>query len=69
MIFRATFRQGLVQGDKQIIHPILEWVLLNLEDLKKRAYLAQYLVKLEIPNEILGDADVGNLYEQVCYSH
>ncbi|XP_075213997.1 intraflagellar transport protein 81 homolog [Lycorma delicatula] len=60
----AMFRQGLVQADKQIIHPILNWVLCNLQDLKKRAYLAQYLVKIDVPIEILGDADIANLYEQ-----
>ncbi|RZF48192.1 hypothetical protein LSTR_LSTR006159 [Laodelphax striatellus] len=60
----SLFRQGLVQGDKQIIHPILEWALRNLEDLKKRAYLAQYLVKIDVPIEIMGDADVATIYEQ-----
>jgi uncharacterized protein YpuA (DUF1002 family) len=30
-----------------------------------RAYLAQYLTKVEVPVEILSDADVSVLYEQV----
>jgi len=30
-----------------------------------RAYLAQYLVKVEVPVEILSDTDVSGLYEQV----
>uniref|UniRef100_A0A1B6E6H5 Intraflagellar transport protein 81 homolog n=1 Tax=Clastoptera arizonana TaxID=38151 RepID=A0A1B6E6H5_9HEMI len=60
----GQFRQGLVQGEKIIIYPILDWLLRNLEDLKKRAYLAKFLVKIEVPVEILGDADVANLYEQ-----
>ncbi|XP_067006845.2 intraflagellar transport protein 81 homolog [Anabrus simplex] len=60
----SAFRQGLVQGDKHIIHPILEWLFQNMADLKKRAYLAQYLVKIEVPHEILGDADIAALYEQ-----
>lgn len=63
--FSGLFRQGLVQGDKAIIYPILEWLLKNLEDLKKRAYLARFLVKVEIPTEILGDADISTVYEQV----
>ncbi|KAK9510580.1 hypothetical protein O3M35_005327 [Rhynocoris fuscipes] len=58
------FRQGLVQGEKQVIHPILEWILKNKEDLKIRAYLARFLVKVEVPMEILADNDIAGLYEQ-----
>ena len=65
--FSAAFRQGLVQGDKQIIHPILSWLLQNMTDLKKRAYLAHYLVKVDVPLEILSDSDVAALYEQVSF--
>lgn len=63
--FRKAFGQGIAQGDKQILHPVLEWLLRNLEDLRKRAYLAKFLVKLEVPPEILGDADIAAMYEQV----
>lgn len=62
-----VFGQGVVQGDKQILHPILEWLLRNLNDLHKRAYLAKFLVKLEVPPDILGDADIAAMYEQVGY--
>lgn len=55
---------GLMKGDKKVIHPILEWLGNNLEEIKKRAYLAQFLVKLEVPPEILGDPDISYLYEQ-----
>ncbi|CAG2067476.1 unnamed protein product, partial [Timema podura] len=34
----VAFRQALVQGDKNIIHPIIEWLFRNMADLKKRAY-------------------------------
>ena len=40
-----VFRQGLVEGDKQVIYPVLEWILTNVTELKQRAYLAKYLVK------------------------
>lgn len=63
--YRVGFRQGLVQGEKIVIHPILDWLLRNIEDLKKRAYLARFLVKVEIPVEILGDAEIASAYEQV----
>jgi intraflagellar transport protein 81 len=59
-----VFRQGLVEGDKQVIYPVLEWILQRIPDLKKRAYLAKYLVKLDIPPEISADQDVAEIYEQ-----
>ncbi len=49
----------------KVIYPVLEWLLHRIPDLKKRAYLAKYLVKLEVRNEFLADADVADLYEQV----
>ena len=65
--FSSDFRQGLAKGDKKIIHPILEWLFQNISELKKRAYLAQFLVKVEIPLEILANVDIAALYEQVKY--
>ena len=59
-----VFRQGLVEGDKQVIYPVLEWILSNITELKQRAYLAKYLVKLDIPPEISADQDVAEIYEQ-----
>lgn len=59
-----VFRQGLVEGDKQVIYPVLEWILNNITELKQIAYLARYLVKLEIPPEISADQDVAEIYEQ-----
>ncbi|KAK3909016.1 Intraflagellar transport protein 81-like protein [Frankliniella fusca] len=59
-----AFGQGIVQGDKLILHPVLEWLLHNMEDLRKRTYLAKFLVKLEVPPDILGDADIAAMYEQ-----
>ena len=48
-----------------MIYPILHWLLQRTEDLKKRAYLARYLVKLEIPTEFMVDPQIAELYEQV----
>ncbi|XP_068230834.1 intraflagellar transport protein 81 homolog [Palaemon carinicauda] len=58
----SAFRRGLVSGDKHILYPILAWLLQRMEELKKRAYLAKYLVKLDVPAEILGDADVADVH-------
>ncbi|XP_045594415.2 intraflagellar transport protein 81 homolog [Procambarus clarkii] len=58
----SNFRQGLVSGNKYVIHPILSWLLQRMDELKKRAYLAKYLVKLDVPAEMLGDADVADIH-------
>lgn len=62
---RNAFRQGLVQGDKPVIYPILQWLFQNLNDLKKRAYLARYLVRIDVPDEQLADVDISELHETV----
>ncbi|KAH0949504.1 hypothetical protein HN011_006650 [Eciton burchellii] len=59
-----TFRQGLVQGVIEIIHPILTWLLTHIDIVQKRAYLSRFLVKIEISPEYLGDSEISLLYEQ-----
>ncbi|PAA50779.1 hypothetical protein BOX15_Mlig023972g1, partial [Macrostomum lignano] len=59
-----TFKLGLVQGNKTTVYPILEWLLQKRPELKKRAYLARFLVKINIPAEIAQDEEVENLYIQ-----
>ncbi|KAJ7994081.1 hypothetical protein DPEC_G00262230 [Dallia pectoralis] len=60
----SSFRQGLVTGSKPVIHPILYWLLLRITELKKRAYLARFLVKLEVPAEFLQDDVITETYHQ-----
>ncbi|XP_052104713.1 intraflagellar transport protein 81 homolog [Mytilus californianus] len=60
----STFRAGLVQGDKLVIYPILEWLLTRVPDLQKRAYLARFLVKIDVPSEIMADEGIPDLYAQ-----
>ena len=44
----SDFRQGIVLGQKPVIHPILLYLLTNLSSLKTRAYLARFLVTLSV---------------------
>ncbi|XP_017881451.1 intraflagellar transport protein 81 homolog [Ceratina calcarata] len=60
----STFRQGLIRGDPETVHPILIWLLSNVETVKKRAYLSRFLVKMDVPGEYLSDPEVSALYEQ-----
>ena len=47
----------------QVVYPILEWLLSRIPDLKTRAYLAKYLVKIEVVPEVIADPDVSDLYK------
>uniref|UniRef100_A0A8W8IXD0 Intraflagellar transport protein 81 homolog n=1 Tax=Magallana gigas TaxID=29159 RepID=A0A8W8IXD0_MAGGI len=58
------FRSGLVQGDKLVIYPILEWLLKRIPDLQKRAHLARFLVKVDVPPEIMAEDPIPDLYAQ-----
>ncbi|GAB1598445.1 intraflagellar transport protein 81 homolog [Argonauta hians] len=60
----SDFNCGLVQADKSVVYPILEWLLQRIKELKKRAYLAQFLVKITVPAEIMHDQTVMESYEQ-----
>lgn len=65
-LYRSAFRQGLVTGSKPVIHPVLHWLLQRTNELKKRAYLARFLVKLEVPVEFLQDDTVADVNKQVA---
>ena len=65
---RSIFRQGIVQGDKPVIYPIIHWLLEQAKDLKKRAYLARFLVKIDIPGDVMVDAGVSENHNMVCCS-
>ena len=45
------WRLGILEGHKEALYPILEWVFENVDRLKERVYLASYLTKLDIPSE------------------
>ncbi|XP_077512396.1 intraflagellar transport protein 81 homolog [Amblyomma americanum] len=61
---RGSFRQGLVAGAKEAVLPVLEWTLRGLPELRKRAYLGRFLVKVDVPPELDGDVDLQALYAQ-----
>ncbi|KAL2728852.1 leukocyte elastase inhibitor-like isoform X1 [Vespula squamosa] len=60
----VTFRQGIVRGDSETIYAILTWLLTHKDIVRQRAYLARFLVKIEIPSDYLGDPEIATLYEQ-----
>lgn len=62
--FDIEFQQGLISGAKDTIHPILYWLLSNLEPLRKRSYLAKFCMNLEVPEEFLREEKVYEGYQQ-----
>lgn len=54
----------LVQGDRAITYNVMNFLFSRLPDLKKRAYLAKYLVNVEIPQELLIDEEILTTYQQ-----
>lgn len=57
---------GLLEGKPDVIHPIMHWTLTKLSELKKRAYLANFLMTIEVPPEMLQNDEVTETREQVC---
>ena len=60
----SVFRQGLMGGDKLVIYPMLQWLLQRTPDLKKRAYLAKYLMKIDVPPDVMQDDTVAEVFQQ-----
>lgn len=63
--FSAEWEAGLLNGDRKVIYPIYYFLLKNTPTLKKRAYLAKFLVPLDIPEEFAGDPELKRLSEQM----
>ncbi|XP_017768169.1 PREDICTED: intraflagellar transport protein 81 homolog, partial [Nicrophorus vespilloides] len=56
------FRNGLIEGQKNVVHPILHFMLTNQKAVKKRHYLSQFVKKIEVPEECRDDSH--GRYEQ-----
>ena len=56
-----AFRQGLLQGDKQITYSLLQWLLERIPDLKKRAYIAKFMARIDVAAEFQQDEQVQEL--------
>jgi intraflagellar transport protein 81 len=60
-----NFISYLMAGDKETMYTIMHWCLSNLDRLQKRAYLARYLMPVEVPSEFLGDDNINDLIATV----
>ena len=59
------FQNLLMAGDKEILHTVMHWCLQRYEHLKKRAYLAKYLMPVDIPAEFFNDDLILELSERL----
>lgn len=60
----GALRRGLVQCDKKVVFPIFEWIFENDDLVSKLAYLAKFLMPLNLPPEAISNLDVQNYVEQ-----
>lgn len=45
---RATFRELLAEGDRDVVHGVLKWVLTQGQALEKRAFVGYHLTMPEV---------------------
>ena len=55
----------LQSGDKDTLHTVMHWTLNRFDHLKKKAYLAKYLTKIDIPSDFAGDIQIQNLSQRL----
>jgi hypothetical protein len=61
---RDGFTRALLSGSRQVVYPILAYLLSKLPALKKRAYVARYLMPVEVPPEFAHDEAVADMLAQ-----
>ena len=64
LLSRAGFAAALAVGDKAAVHPVLAFLLSRLPALKKRAYVARYLLPVGLPPDLQHDEAVGDALGQ-----
>jgi len=57
-------QNSLQTGDRDLFYPLLSHILSKLPDLRKRAYLAKYLMPIEVPEEMFADPDIMEKFQQ-----
>lgn len=60
-----NFVSYLMHGDKETLYTVMHWCLSNYDRLKKRSYLAKYLMPVEISPDYLGEDLINELVATV----
>lgn len=59
------FQNLLLNTDKEVLYTIMHWTLQRFEHIQKRAYLAKYLMPLDIPAEFLNEDLIAELSQRL----
>lgn len=59
------FQGLLMAGDKEVLHTTMHWCLQRYDHLQKRAYLAKYLMPVDVPTEFLNDELILELIDRL----
>jgi intraflagellar transport protein 81 len=59
------FKELLNNGNKDLLHSIMHWCLQRFEHLKKRAYLAKYLLPVEVNPEFVNEPLIQELMQRL----
>lgn len=51
----VAFKQSIGDGESRTLYPILYWLLQRIPELRRRAYLSKFLLKLEVPADMQQD--------------
>ena len=54
----------MIAGDKSTVHDVLAWLLGHMDALKQRAYLAKYLVPVDVPHEFVADPEIDRALQE-----
>lgn len=60
----AAFQTAIAKSDKSTVYSILTFLLGKLPALKKRAYVARYLLPIEVPPEFLANESLAETLAQ-----
>jgi intraflagellar transport protein 81 len=56
----------LLRGSKDVIYPVLEYVMPRLPMLRKRAYVARFLLPAEVPPDVLASDVDGSVQDALA---
>jgi hypothetical protein len=65
---RDGFQNSLIAGEKGVVHHVLGYITSKQKVHRTRAYLARYLVKVNVPPDILQEEEVARVHEKVGHS-
>ena len=62
---KPNFDANFASGEKQVLYPIIHWVLSHMQLNRKRVYLAKYLIPVDVPEDLRASDDgVKEVYTQ-----